>query len=90
MDKLRGCSIYDKRATLVNNIPTSDKNILRSILFIIQYQTKNTPERNKSLFYPLDIENSIYTITPLQGIIATAVADEQSSASDERDKPRNL
>ena len=30
MDRLRGCSIYDKRATLVNNIPTSDKNILRS------------------------------------------------------------
>ena len=30
MDRLRGCSIYDKRATLVNNIPASDKNILRS------------------------------------------------------------
>ena len=30
MDRLRGCSIYDKRTALANNIPTSDKNILRS------------------------------------------------------------
>ena len=32
---------------------------------------------DKSLSYPIDIENSTYEIISLQGIIATAVADEQ-------------
>lgn len=47
MDRPRGCSIYDKRATLVNNIPASDKNILRSNTIYNIVLGKNTPKRNK-------------------------------------------
>ena len=78
MDRLRGCSIYDKRATLVNNIPTSDKNILRSNTIYNIVLDKKYSWKKEIKVYPihLDIENSTYEIIPLQGIIATAVADE--------------
>lgn len=79
MDRLRGCSIYDKRATLVNNIPTSDKNILRSnTVYNIVLGKKILLKEIKVYPIHLDIENSIYTITLLQGITTTAVADEQT------------